>query len=71
MIKQEIRVLEGYEDIHTQLVAKREVIEEEVRKAVADRTEKIDALISQITETVEVEVPDEEPTTEENIEVEV
>lgn len=70
MIKQEIRVLEGFEEIHAQLVTKREAIEEEVRKAMAERTQKIDELISKVTEVVDVEVPDEEPTTEENTEVE-
>ena len=60
MIKQETRVLAGYEDIYDKLIAMKDNIEAEVRKLVEEKTTKIDTLIAEVTEVVEVEVADEE-----------
>lgn len=60
MIKQETRVLAGYEDIYDKLVAMKDNIEAEVRKLVEEKTTKINTLIAEVTEVVEVEVADEE-----------
>lgn len=66
MVKQEIKVAEGFEDIYESLVAKREAIEEKYRKLAEIEAEKIDKVIAEITEVVEVEVPDEEVVEENN-----
>lgn len=60
MIKQETRVLAGYEDIYDKLIAMKDNIEAEVRKLVEEKTKKIDTLLAEVTEVVEVEVADEE-----------
>lgn len=60
MIKQETRVLAGYEDIYDKLIAMKDNVEAEVRKLVEEKTKKIDTLIAEVTEVVEVEVADEE-----------
>lgn len=60
MVKQETRVLAGYEDIYDKLVAMKDNIEAEVRKLVEEKTTKINTLIAEVTEVVEVEVADEE-----------
>lgn len=60
MIKQETRVLAGYEDIYDKLIAMKDNIEAEVRKLVEEKTTKINTLIAEVTEVVEVEVADEE-----------
>lgn len=60
MIKQETRVLAGYEDIYDKLIVMKDNIEEEVRKLVEEKTTKINTLIAEVTEVVEVEVADEE-----------
>lgn len=68
MIKQEVRVLEGFEKTFEELVSMRNGIEEEIRKKVEEKAQKIDKVIAEITEIVEVEVPDEvveEPVVEE------
>lgn len=70
MVKEEIKVIEGFENIHAELVEAKKNIEEEVRREVEKRAERIDRVIAEITEVVEVEVPDEveEPeTTEETV----
>ena len=59
MIKQETRVLAGYEDIYDKLIAMKDNIEAEVRKLVEEKTTKINTLIAEVTEVVEVEVADE------------
>lgn len=64
MVKTEIRVAEGFEDIYDSLVAKREAIEEKYRKLADAEAEKIDKVIAEIAEVVDVEVPDEEVTEE-------
>ena len=60
MVKTEIKVAEGFEDIYDSLVAKKEVIDEKYRKLAEIEAEKIDKVIAEITEVVEVEVPDDE-----------
>ena len=60
MIKQETRVLAGYEDIYDKLIAMKDNVEAEVRKLVEEKTKKIDTLLAEVTEVVEVEVADEE-----------
>ena len=60
MIKQETRVLAGYEDIYDKLIAMKDNVEAEVRKLVEEKTTKINTLIAEVTEVVEVEVADEE-----------
>ena len=60
MIKQETRVLAGYEDIYNKLIAMKDNVEAEVRKLVEEKTKKIDTLLAEVTEVVEVEVADEE-----------
>ena len=59
MIKQETRVLAGYEDIYDKLIVMKDNIEAEVRKLVEEKTTKINTLIAEVTEVVEVEVADE------------
>lgn len=59
MIKQETRVLAGYEDIYDKLIAMKDNVEAEVRKLVEEKTTKINTLIAEVTEVVEVEVADE------------
>ena len=66
MVKEEIKVLEGFEKTYEELIAMRNGIEEEIRRKVEEKAQKIDRVIAEITEIVEVEVPDEvEPATEE------
>lgn len=60
MIKQETRVLAGYEEIYDKLIAMKDNAEAEIRKLLEEKTAKIDTLIAEVTEVVEVEVADEE-----------
>lgn len=60
MVKTEIRVLEGFEKTYEELMTMRNGIEEEIRRKVEEKAQKIDRVIAEITEEVEVEVPDEE-----------
>lgn len=64
MIKQETRVLAGYEDIYDKLIVMKDNVETEVRKLVEEKTTKINTLIAEVTEIVEVEVADEEEVVE-------
>lgn len=59
MVKQEIKVDEGFETTYELLLGEKEKIEEMVRKQVEERTAKIDEIIKMITKVIEVEVPDE------------
>lgn len=68
MIKQETKVLSGYEEIYDKLVVMKNGIEEEVRKQIEEKAKKIDNMIAEITEVVEVEVPDEVEETAETVE---
>lgn len=68
MIKQETKVLSGYEEIYDKLVVMKNGIEEEVRKQIEEKAKKIDNMIAEITEVVEIEVPDEVEETAETVE---
>lgn len=59
MVKQELKVLDGYEEIYDKLVTMRAGIEEKIRKQVEEEAKHIDNMLAEITELVEVEVPDE------------
>ena len=65
MVETRIIVAEGFDDIYEALVAKKEAIEEKYRKLAELEAGKIDKVIAEITETVEVEIPDEEVVEEE------
>lgn len=64
MIKTEIRPAVGFEEDYEKYVARKAKVEEEVRaefeRVLAERTAKLDKLISLTSEVVEFEVPDEE-----------
>lgn len=68
MVETRTIVAEGFQDIYDALVAKKEAIEEKYRKLAEVEAEKIDKVIAEITEEVEVEVPDEEVVEEETAE---
>lgn len=59
MIKEEIVVKEGYEEIHSKLVEMKERLEEKIRMQVAEEAKTIDNMIAECTEVVEVEVEEE------------
>ena len=59
MIKEEIVVKEGYEEIHSKLVEMKERLEEKIRLQVAEEAKTIDNMIAECTEVVEVEVEEE------------
>ena len=59
MVKQEIRVHQGFEHIYEELLEAKTKLEEEIRAEFAKRAERYDQVIATITEVVEVEVPDE------------
>lgn len=63
MIRQEIRPLPTFEEDYDRFVFRREQVEEEVRqeyeKVLKERTEKLDRIIAELSEIVEIEVPDE------------
>ena len=65
MVKTVEKVKEGYEQIYNDILAYEEQLEEKIRQQMADDLERVKTLKSQCIETVEVEVPDEEETTEE------
>lgn len=58
MIKEEIVVKEGYEEIHSKLVEMKERLEEKIRLQVAEEAKTIDNMLTECTEVVEVEVED-------------
>lgn len=64
MIITETRPIPTFADDYARFVERREQIEEEVKaefeQKLAERTKKLDDLIALVSETVEVEVPDEE-----------
>lgn len=68
MIKEEVRVKVGYEDIHTMATDKLNKLEEEIRREIEERIAKdketLLGIIAGCEETVEVEVPEEEPSEE-------
>ena len=71
-IVKEVRPIAGFEEDYEKFVARKAMVEEEVRAVFArvlmERTSKLDRLIAETSEEVEIEVPDEE-TSEENNEV--
>lgn len=65
MIKTVEKVKEGYEQIYNDVLDYEQHLEEKIRQQMADDLERVKVLKAQCVETVEVEVPDEEKTTEE------
>lgn len=63
-IVKEIRPIAGFEEDYEKFVARKAQVEEEVKaefeQVLAERTSKLDRLIAETSEEVEVEVPDEE-----------
>lgn len=64
MIKTEVRPLPTFEEDYAKYVERKAKVEEEVKAefelVLAERTKILDELIGLVSETVEVEVPDEE-----------
>lgn len=73
MVKTEIRPLPTFEEDYARYVERKAKAEEEVKaeyeKVLAERTAKLNALINETSEVVEIEIPDE--ATEEIVENEV
>lgn len=78
MLKQEVKALEGFEEIVEKLNEKKAGIEAEKAEAVriamekidadfAERVERIDKTLAELTVVEEIEVPDEEPVAEEAV----
>ena len=65
MVKTVEKVKEGYEEIYEKVIAFEEHLEEKIRQQMADDLEAIKRMKADCIETVEIEVPDEEETTEE------
>ena len=65
MVKTVEKVKEGYEEIYEKVIAFEEHLEEKIRQQMADDLEAIKRMKADCVETVEIEVPDEEETTEE------
>lgn len=65
MVKTVEKVKEGYEQIYNDVIAYEQHLEEKIRQQMAEDLERVKVLKAQCVETVEVEVPDEEETTEE------
>lgn len=68
MVETRTVVDEGFEDIYKDLVAKKDAIEEKYRKLAEAEASKINEVIKMITHEEEVEVPDPEEESEENLE---
>lgn len=68
MIKTEIKALAGFEEDYARYVDRKAKVEEEVRaeyeQVLATRTAKLNELIALTSEIVEIEIPDEEETSE-------
>ena len=64
MIKTEVRPLPTFEEDYAKYIERKAKVEEEVKaefeQVLAKRTKILDELIGLVSETVEVEVPDEE-----------
>lgn len=64
MIKTEVRPLPTFEEDYAKYIERKAKVEEEVKAefeaVLAERTKILDELIGLVSETVEVEVPDEE-----------
>ena len=59
MIKEEIRVKEGYEVIYNKAVEMKAELEDKIRRQVEAEAVALDNIIKESTEIVEVEVEDE------------
>lgn len=59
MVKEEIRVKDGYEVIYNKAVEMKAELEEKIRKQVEAESVALDNIIKESTEIVEVEVEDE------------
>lgn len=63
MIKTEIRPLAGFEEDYARYIERKARVEEEVKaeytRILSERTAKLDRLIAETSELVEIEVPDE------------
>lgn len=63
MIKTEVRPLAGFEEDYARYIDRKAKVEEEVKaeyaRVLAERTAKLDRLIAETSEIVEVEVADE------------
>ena len=59
MVKEEIRVKEGYEVIYNKAVEMKAELEEKIRKQVESESVALDNIIGESTEVVLVEVEDE------------
>lgn len=68
MVETRTVVDEGFEDIYKDLVAKKDAIEEKYQKLAEAEASKINEVIKMITHEEEVEVPDPEEESEENLE---
>ncbi len=68
-VKTVVRVKDGFEDVYALLLDKKDKVEEDVKKLVQERLDKIETMISDCTYTEEVEVPDEEVVEEETTNV--
>lgn len=64
MIKTEVRPLPTFEEDYAKYIERKAKVEEEVKAefeaVLAERTKILDELIGLVSETVEIEVPDEE-----------
>lgn len=65
MLKTVEQVKAGYEQIYNDVLAYEQSLEEKIRQQMAEDLERVKTLKAQCVETVEIEVPDEEETTEE------
>lgn len=65
MIKTVEKVKEGYEQIYNDVIEYEQHLEEKIRQQMADDLERVKTLKAQCVQQVEIEVPDEEETTEE------
>lgn len=64
MVKEEIRVKEGYDVIYNKAVEMKAELEEKIRRQVEAESVALDNIIKESTETVLVEVDDEEESEE-------
>lgn len=65
MIKTVEKIKEGYEQIYNDVIEYEQHLEEKIRQQMADDLERVKTLKAQCVQQVEIEVPDEEETTEE------
>lgn len=72
MIKTEVRPLAGFEEDYARYIERKAKVEEEVKaeyaRILSERTSKLDRLIAETSEIVEVEIPDEIHAEEQSVE---